>query len=147
MQVKRVAGEQGNRARALMSQLSGLLTEGAVTADTLLDSVPRILSVVRESNVALRWLFLHMAALPPAVALVIKPLTQSLQLSLPDPSCVRMNSHQPLPKNTSSQNHSLQHKRSRQLADYAKEAAGITQEQLFQLLLQVAHRTTTLAMH
>ena len=78
MQVKRVAGEQGNRARALMSQLSGLLTEGAVTADTLLDSVPRILSVVRESNVALRWLFLHLAALPPAVALVIKPLTQSL---------------------------------------------------------------------
>ena len=96
VQVKRVAGEQGNRARALMSQLSGLLTEGAVTADTLLDSVPRILSVVRESNVALRWLFLHMAALPPAVALVIKPLTQSLELSLPDPSCVRMNSHQPL---------------------------------------------------
>ena len=141
MQVKRVAGEQGNRARALMSQLSGLLTEGAVTADTLLDSVPRILSVVRESNVALRWLFLHMAALPPAVALVIKPLTQSLQLSLPDPSCVRMNSHQPLPKNTSSQNHSLQHKRSRQLADYAKEAAGITQEQLFQLLLQVTPLT------
>ena len=71
MQVKRVAGEQGNRARALMSQLSGLLTEGVVTADTLLDSVPRILSVVRDSNVALRWLFLHMAALPPAVALVI----------------------------------------------------------------------------
>ena len=79
MQVKRVAGEQGNRARALMSQLSGLLTEGAVTADTLLDSVPRILSVVRESNVALRWLFLHMAVLPPAVALVIKLLTQSLR--------------------------------------------------------------------
>ena len=31
----------------------------------------------------------------------------------------------------------LQHKRSRQLADYAKEAAGMNQEQLFQLLLQV----------
>ena len=31
----------------------------------------------------------------------------------------------------------FQHKRSRQLADYAKEAAGMNQEQLFQLLLQV----------
>ena len=62
-------------------------------------------------------------------------------MSLPDPSCVRIDSHQPLPKNTSSQNHSLQHKRSRQLADYAKEAARITQEQLFQLLLQVTPHT------
>ena len=52
-----------------------------------------------------------------------------------------MNSHKPLSKSTSSQNHSLQHKRSRQLADYAKEAAGTTQEQLFQLLLQVAPHT------
>ena len=60
------------------------------------------------------------------------------ELSLPDPSSIKMNNHKPLPKNTSSQNHSLQHKRSRQLADYAKEAAGTTQEQLFQLLLQVA---------
>ena len=72
MQVKRVAGETGDRARALMSQLSALLTEGAVTADTLLDSVPRILSVVRESNVALRWMLLHMAPLTPAVAQVLK---------------------------------------------------------------------------
>ena len=71
MQVKRVAGETGDRARALMSQLSGLLTEGAVTADTLLDSVPQILTVVRESNVALRWLLLHLAPLTPAVAQVI----------------------------------------------------------------------------
>ena len=55
-----------------MSQLSALLTEGAVTADTLLDSVPRILSVVRESNVALRWMLLHMAPLTPAVAQVLK---------------------------------------------------------------------------
>ena len=54
-----------------MSQLSGLLTEGAVTADSLLDSVPRILSVVRESNVALRWLLLHLAPLNPAVAQVL----------------------------------------------------------------------------
>ena len=76
MQVKRVAGETGDRARALMSQLSGLLTEGAVTADTLLDSVPRILSVVRESNVALRWLLLHLAPLTPAVAQVIKIMTK-----------------------------------------------------------------------
>ena len=72
LQVKRVAGETGDRARALMSQLSALLTEGAVTADTLLDSVPRILSVVRESNVALRWMLLHMAPLTPAVAQVLK---------------------------------------------------------------------------
>ena len=52
--------------------LAGLLTEGAVTAETLLDSVPRILSVVRESNVALRWLLLHMAPLDPAVAQVVQ---------------------------------------------------------------------------
>ena len=57
-----------------MSQLSGLLTEGAVTADSLLDSVPRILSVVRESNVALRWLLLHLAPLTPAVAQVLRLL-------------------------------------------------------------------------
>ena len=68
-----------------------------------------------------------------------------IKLSLPNPSCVKMNSHKPL--FTSSQNHSLQHKRSRQLADYAKEAAGLTQEQLFQLLLQVAPHRTTQALH
>ena len=54
------------------TMVAGLLTEGAVTAETLLDSVPRILSVVRESNVALRWLLLHMAPLDPAVAQVVQ---------------------------------------------------------------------------
>jgi WASH complex subunit strumpellin len=97
-EVKRLALETGTRARGLAPRLAQLLTEGAVTQDSLLESVPAILAVVRESNVCLRWLLLHTAPLPPAAA---------------------------------------QHKRTRQLGEVAREAAGFGQDQLFDLLLQV----------
>lgn len=53
-QVRRLASEAGAQARTLATQLAELLTEGAITQETLLDSVPRLLAVVRESNVVLR---------------------------------------------------------------------------------------------
>ena len=46
--MKRLGQDVGGRARAVMAQLAQLLTEGAVSQETLLDNVPRILAVVRR---------------------------------------------------------------------------------------------------
>ncbi len=42
-----------------------LLREGALSEETLLDHVVKVLNMVRECNVALRWLLLHTAQLSP----------------------------------------------------------------------------------
>ena len=44
-----MAGEVGVRARELGPHLATLLTEGAVTTETLLDMVPKILTTVRAA--------------------------------------------------------------------------------------------------
>ena len=45
-----MAGEVGVRARELGPHLATLLTEGAVTRDSLLDMVPKILTTVRAQT-------------------------------------------------------------------------------------------------
>ena len=57
--IKKLAVYHGNKLRSLIPSLKELLTEGCVTQETLLDNVTKVLNVIRESNVTLRWLVLH----------------------------------------------------------------------------------------
>ena len=57
--IKKLAVYHGNKLRSLIPSLKELLTEGYVTQETLLDNVTKVLTVIRESNVTLRWLVLH----------------------------------------------------------------------------------------
>ena len=52
-----------------MPELSRLLKEGSVSQESLLQSVEKVLVVVRDSNVCLRWLLLHTSPLAASVAL------------------------------------------------------------------------------
>lgn len=53
----------------LINQTRQLLQEGALNEDIVLDHVNKVVNVVRECNVTLRWLMLHTAALPPGMSL------------------------------------------------------------------------------
>jgi hypothetical protein len=46
-----------------------LLLEGALTEEVVLNNVTRIMAVIRECNVVLRWFMLHTAMLLPGMAL------------------------------------------------------------------------------
>lgn len=52
----------------LISQTRQLLQEGALNEDVVLDHVNKVVNVVRECNVTLRWLMLHTAALTPGLS-------------------------------------------------------------------------------
>lgn len=49
----------------MLPQTRQLLLEGALTEETVLNHVTRIMSLVRECNVVLRWFMLHTATLSP----------------------------------------------------------------------------------
>lgn len=51
-----------------INQTRQLLQEGALNEDVVLDHVNKVVNVVRECNVTLRWLMLHTAALPPGLS-------------------------------------------------------------------------------
>ena len=53
----------------LINQTRQLLQEGALNEDIVLDHVNKVVNVVRECNVTLRWLMLHTAALPPGMSM------------------------------------------------------------------------------
>lgn len=42
-----------------------LLKEGALTEEAVLDHIPKLMNVLRECNVTLRWIILHTVALYP----------------------------------------------------------------------------------
>ena len=65
--IKKLAVYHGHKLRSLIPSLKELLTEGCVTQETLLDNVTKVLTVIRESNVTLRWLVLHTTQLSPGV--------------------------------------------------------------------------------
>ena len=52
-------------AQTMAEETDKLLREGALSEETLLDHVVKVLNMVRECNVALRWLLLHTAQLSP----------------------------------------------------------------------------------
>ena len=66
--VKRISAYHTSQYRALVPQLKDLLTEGSITQESLLDNVTRVLAVIRQSNVSLRWLLLHTAGLSSSVS-------------------------------------------------------------------------------
>ncbi|KAG8225241.1 hypothetical protein J437_LFUL008778 [Ladona fulva] len=53
----------GNSLRKLIPQTQKVLKEGALTEDSLLDHQAKVIGLVRECNVTLRWLMLHSANL------------------------------------------------------------------------------------
>ena len=50
----------------LKTPLGKYLTEGVLTEEFVLDSIPKMMNVMREGNVTLRWLMLHTCALSPS---------------------------------------------------------------------------------
>ena len=66
--VKRISAYHAGQYRALLPQLKELLTEGSISQESLLDQVTRVLAVIRQSNVSLRWLLLHTAGLSSSVS-------------------------------------------------------------------------------
>lgn len=64
--VKDHASRYAAKLQKLLLQTRQLLQEGALNEDVVLDHVNKVVNLVRECNVTLRWLMLHTAALPPA---------------------------------------------------------------------------------
>jgi WASH complex subunit strumpellin len=50
-------------SQKVLPQTRQLLLEGALTEETVLNHVTKIMSLIRECNVVLRWFMLHTAAL------------------------------------------------------------------------------------
>ncbi|ESP05218.1 hypothetical protein LOTGIDRAFT_180993 [Lottia gigantea] len=53
----------------LQPVLDKYLKEGVLMEEFVLDNIPKLMNVMRDSNVTLRWLMLHTAALPPTAEL------------------------------------------------------------------------------
>lgn len=68
-EVKQVANSRGKSLRELIPRMEQFLLEGVVTRASLLEQVPQLMSIVRESNVCLRWMLLHTCQLQPTAAL------------------------------------------------------------------------------
>lgn len=49
----------------LLTQLRQLLKEGVLTEEFLLDNMQKLINLIRQSNVTLRWTLLHTNALTP----------------------------------------------------------------------------------
>lgn len=47
----------------LLPGIQNLVEEGALTEDQILDNSQKVINLVREANVTLRWLMLHTAPL------------------------------------------------------------------------------------
>lgn len=57
--IKHHSNRHHSKITSLLPQLHQFLKEGALTDEVVLDNVTKLLNVVRESNVTLRWLMLH----------------------------------------------------------------------------------------
>lgn len=55
-----------NRISKLIPQVEQLLKEGSLTEEIVLDNVPKLMNIVRECNVTLRWMLLHTSSLYPS---------------------------------------------------------------------------------
>lgn len=54
-----------NQLEKLLVQLRQLLKEGVLTEEFLLDNMQKLINLIRQSNVTLRWMLLHTNALTP----------------------------------------------------------------------------------
>ena len=57
--IKNHSNRHNSKIMALLPQLQQLLKEGALTEEVVLDNVTKLMNVIRECNVTLRWLMLH----------------------------------------------------------------------------------------
>ncbi|KAI0224187.1 hypothetical protein LSAT2_024791 [Lamellibrachia satsuma] len=64
--VNEQATQHAKRVDFLIVSLQKYLKEGVLREDYVLDNIPRLMNVMRESNVTLRWMMLHNAQTPGA---------------------------------------------------------------------------------
>lgn len=61
--VKQLASSFGKKIEQLLPALQNYLKEGMLRDEFILDNIPRLMTVMRDSNVTLRWIMLHTAPL------------------------------------------------------------------------------------
>ena len=64
--IKECSVKHSNQMEKLINQLSQLLKEGFLTEEFLLDNMQKLINLIRQSNVTLRWMLLHTNALTPS---------------------------------------------------------------------------------
>jgi len=58
------ASTAGTKVEKLTGDLVKYLKEGVLQEDFILDNIPRLMGLMRDANVTLRWMMLHCASLP-----------------------------------------------------------------------------------
>ncbi|XP_067001738.2 WASH complex subunit 5 [Anabrus simplex] len=66
--IREQATRYAQRLQKLLPQTQQLLKEGALAEESVLDHISKVINIVRECNVTLRWLMLHTATLGTASA-------------------------------------------------------------------------------
>lgn len=66
----------------LMTPLDKYLKEGVLTEEFVLDNIPKMMNVLRDSNVALRWLMLHSSGLSPSELSALLDLNRFLKRTM-----------------------------------------------------------------
>jgi len=59
------ASSAGTKIEKLTEDLVKYLKEGVLQEDFILDNIPRLMGLMRDANVTLRWTMLHCASLQP----------------------------------------------------------------------------------
>ena len=57
------ASSAGRKVDQLTADLVKYLKEGVLQEDFILDNIPRLMGLMRDANVTLRWIMLHCASL------------------------------------------------------------------------------------
>ena len=60
------ATRYSQKCEQLLPALNQYLKEGVLREDFVLDNIPKLMNVMRECNVTLRWMMLHTSALSPS---------------------------------------------------------------------------------
>lgn len=63
--IKEYSVKHSSQMESLIPQLRQLLKEGVLTEEFLLDNMQKLINLVRQSNVTLRWMLLHTNSLTP----------------------------------------------------------------------------------
>lgn len=68
--VKNCSVTHYHQLEKLLTQLRQLLKEGVLTEEFLLDNMQKLINLIRQSNVTLRWMLLHTNALTPGKTII-----------------------------------------------------------------------------
>ncbi len=58
------ATKHGNKMQSQIGSVQQYLKEGVLREEYVLDNIAKLMNVLRDCNVTLRWIMLHTAALP-----------------------------------------------------------------------------------